>query len=119
MAVDDCIVWWIIYMQNFLTAKSACTASCSRFTGLRCDQRDAVSRAYDNLFPSAITFDVVTPIRWPMTPPNPQKVGGEYGDVRATIDLASLNRYLVDHCPFMKAPVQVKQFKVRSQQSSI
>ncbi|GLB37689.1 putative phosphotransferase enzyme family protein [Lyophyllum shimeji] len=41
----------------------------------------------------------------------PKKIGGEYGEVRANIDVASLNAYLAQCAPGIKAPVDVKQFK--------
>ena len=44
----------------------------------------------------------------------PKKIGGEYGEIRATIDIASLNAYLLTVIPAIQAPVSVKQFKVRS-----
>ena len=42
----------------------------------------------------------------------PQTIGGAIGDVRANIDIPSLNKYLTDSVKQVKAPVQVKQFKV-------
>lgn len=39
--------------------------------------------------------------------------GGEIGEVRAAIDVASLNAYLAKHAKAIKTPVDVKQFKVR------
>jgi hypothetical protein len=42
-----------------------------------------------------------------------KKTGGEYGDVRANIDVDRLNAYLAKHVPAVKTPVDVKQFKVR------
>jgi hypothetical protein len=42
----------------------------------------------------------------------PQKMGGEYGEIRASIDIDNLNAYLFKHIPGIKAPVDVKQFKV-------
>ncbi|KZT21077.1 kinase-like protein [Neolentinus lepideus HHB14362 ss-1] len=45
------------------------------------------------------------------TPSSGKKIGGEYGAVRATIDVAKLNAYLTDKVPRVKAPVDVKQFK--------
>jgi hypothetical protein len=44
------------------------------------------------------------------SPPGP--AGGEYGDVRATIDQVKLNAYLAKSVPAITAPVTVKQFKV-------
>lgn len=44
----------------------------------------------------------------------PKKIGGEYGDVRANIDEAKLNAYLLKNIPIMKGPIDVKQFKVRA-----
>ncbi len=41
-----------------------------------------------------------------------QSIGGAIGDVRANIDIRSLNKYLRDSVKQVKAPVQVKQFKV-------
>lgn len=43
----------------------------------------------------------------------PQKIGGEYGDVRASIDVDNLNAYIHKNVPVIKTPVDVKQFKVR------
>ncbi|KAK7691791.1 hypothetical protein QCA50_005194 [Cerrena zonata] len=40
-----------------------------------------------------------------------QKIGGEYGEVRANIDVERLNRYLDQHVEAVAAPVEVKQFK--------
>lgn len=39
------------------------------------------------------------------------KIGGEYGEIRATIDLDRLNAYLAKNTPGIKTPVDVKQFK--------
>ncbi|KAI0645215.1 kinase-like protein [Trametes meyenii] len=39
------------------------------------------------------------------------KIGGEYGEVRASIDAGRLNAYLTAHVPAVKAPVDIKQFK--------
>jgi hypothetical protein len=39
-------------------------------------------------------------------------IGGEYGQVRAPIDLDRLNTYLATNAPSVKTPVSVKQFKV-------
>ncbi|KAL0579602.1 hypothetical protein V5O48_002374 [Marasmius crinis-equi] len=41
----------------------------------------------------------------------PKKVGGEYGAVRANIDIPSLVRYLEKQLPELKLPVDIKQFK--------
>jgi len=41
----------------------------------------------------------------------PQKIGGEYGEVRANIDNENLNTYLAKHVPGIGIPVDVKQFK--------
>ncbi|KAJ8076697.1 hypothetical protein PM082_001120 [Marasmius tenuissimus] len=41
----------------------------------------------------------------------PKKVGGEYGDVRANINVPSLVKYLEKHLPIMNMPIEVKQFK--------
>lgn len=41
----------------------------------------------------------------------PKKIGGEIGEVRASIDVASLNAYIEKHAPAIRAPVTVKQFK--------
>ncbi|EMD33149.1 hypothetical protein CERSUDRAFT_118211 [Gelatoporia subvermispora B] len=43
--------------------------------------------------------------------PAPKKIGGEYGEVRAGIDIASLNAYLASHVKAVQGPVEVKQFK--------
>ncbi|PPQ80000.1 hypothetical protein CVT26_004404 [Gymnopilus dilepis] len=42
---------------------------------------------------------------------NSPKIGGEYGEMRANIDVSSLNTYLSKHTPGIKTPVDVKQFK--------
>jgi len=47
-------------------------------------------------------------------PTTEKKIGGEYGDVRASIDVGKLNAYLEAHVPEVTAPVTVKQFKVRT-----
>lgn len=39
-------------------------------------------------------------------------VGGEYGEIRANIDVDKLNVYLSKHVKSVQAPVEVKQFKV-------
>jgi hypothetical protein len=39
--------------------------------------------------------------------------GGEYGDVRASIDTDKLNAYLANNVPALTEPVTIKQFKVR------
>jgi hypothetical protein len=44
--------------------------------------------------------------------PLKKKIGGEYGEIRANIDVNNLNAYLNKHTPSIKAPVDVKQFKV-------
>ncbi|KAL4248300.1 Acyl-CoA dehydrogenase 10-like protein [Abortiporus biennis] len=41
----------------------------------------------------------------------PRKIGGEYGEIRANIDVDKLNTYLDKHVQAIKAPVEVKQFK--------
>ncbi|KAJ3572099.1 hypothetical protein NP233_g3308 [Leucocoprinus birnbaumii] len=40
-----------------------------------------------------------------------KKIGGEYGEIRASINVENLNAYLTKHTPSIKAPVDVKQFK--------
>lgn len=44
----------------------------------------------------------------------PKKIGGEIGEVRASIDVANLDAYIEKHVPAIRAPVTVKQFKVRT-----
>ncbi|CAE6496366.1 unnamed protein product [Rhizoctonia solani] len=39
------------------------------------------------------------------------KIGGEYGEIRASIDVQSLNKYLGQHAKNIRTPVEVKQFK--------
>ncbi|GAB1523488.1 hypothetical protein RhiTH_006638 [Rhizoctonia solani] len=39
------------------------------------------------------------------------KIGGEYGEIRANIDIQSLNKYLGQHGRGIRVPVEVKQFK--------
>ncbi|KAG6850875.1 hypothetical protein H0H93_007493 [Arthromyces matolae] len=46
-----------------------------------------------------------------MSATTPKKIGGEYGQVRANIDIDSLNSYLATHATTIKSPVDVKQFK--------
>ena len=43
-----------------------------------------------------------------------QRIGGQYGEIRAEIDIASLNDFLRRECPRIETPVEVKQFKVSS-----
>ena len=45
-------------------------------------------------------------------------MGGEYGEIRASIDIDNLNAYLSKHIPSIKAPVDVKQFKVSKEHVS-
>ncbi|EKM53394.1 uncharacterized protein PHACADRAFT_259746 [Phanerochaete carnosa HHB-10118-sp] len=40
-----------------------------------------------------------------------KKIGGEIGEVRASIDIASLNAYIERDVPAIRVPVTVKQFK--------
>ncbi|KAF8518447.1 kinase-like domain-containing protein [Gautieria morchelliformis] len=40
-----------------------------------------------------------------------RKIGGEYGEVRAAIDVGELNQYLAARVPAIHAPVWIKQFK--------
>lgn len=42
----------------------------------------------------------------------PKQIGGEYGEVRASIDASSLNAYLAKHTSRLVTPVSIKQFKV-------
>lgn len=42
----------------------------------------------------------------------PKKIGGEYGKIRAIIDVERLNAYLSENVKTIKTPVDVKQFKV-------
>lgn len=48
-----------------------------------------------------------------MSNDEPKKIGGDYGEIRANIDISGLNAYLAQHAPSIKTPVDVKQFKVR------
>ena len=41
-----------------------------------------------------------------------RRIGGEYGEVRAIIDLGKLNQYLSARVPALSSPVTMKQFKV-------
>jgi aminoglycoside phosphotransferase (APT) family kinase protein len=41
----------------------------------------------------------------------PKKIGGEYGAMRANVDIQKLNTYLKLHVPVVAAPVEVQQFK--------
>lgn len=41
-----------------------------------------------------------------------KKIGGEFGEVRANIDVESLHKYLEKHVKRVTLPVGVKQFKV-------
>jgi hypothetical protein len=45
----------------------------------------------------------------------PKSIAVEYGAIRANVDIQKLNMYLQLHVPVVVAPVQVQQFKVRSQ----
>ncbi|OAX36873.1 kinase-like protein [Rhizopogon vinicolor AM-OR11-026] len=46
-----------------------------------------------------------------MSPSTPKSTGGDYGAIRADIDIEKLNTYLKSHVPVVSAPVQVQQFK--------
>lgn len=52
------------------------------------------------------------PLFFSYTMSTPPKIGGEYGEIRATIDIDTLNVYLAKNTPGIKTPVDVKQFKV-------
>lgn len=54
-----------------------------------------------------------------MSNSSPRRVGGEYGALRANIDIDKLNAYLVAHVPAVSSPVDVQQFKVRSRLSRV
>lgn len=41
----------------------------------------------------------------------PKSIGGEYGTMRANVDIQKLNMYLELHVPVIAAPVEVQQFK--------
>jgi hypothetical protein len=41
-----------------------------------------------------------------------KKIGGEYGKIRAIIDVAKLNSFLSENVKAIQTPVDVKQFKV-------
>ncbi|KAG2366201.1 kinase-like domain-containing protein [Suillus spraguei] len=41
----------------------------------------------------------------------PKSIGGEYGAMRANVDIQKLNTYLKLHVPVVAAPIQVQQFK--------
>jgi len=43
--------------------------------------------------------------------PDSKQIGGEYGEVRASINVKQLNIYLAENVPSVKGPVNVKQFK--------
>lgn len=47
-----------------------------------------------------------------MTETQPKKIGGEYGEVRANIDIDKLNVYLKKNVEAIKGPIDIKQFKV-------
>ncbi|PSR72735.1 hypothetical protein PHLCEN_2v11430 [Hermanssonia centrifuga] len=47
-----------------------------------------------------------------------QKIGGEIGEIRASIDVSKLNAYIEKYVPAIRAPVVVKQFKPNSLDSS-
>jgi aminoglycoside phosphotransferase (APT) family kinase protein len=47
-----------------------------------------------------------------MSGSQPQKIGGEYGEVRASIDVQKLHSYLASNVKAIQTPVVVKQFKV-------
>ena len=42
------------------------------------------------------------------------QTGGDYGNIRASINVDNLNVYLAKSTPSIKTPVDVKQFKVRA-----
>jgi len=41
----------------------------------------------------------------------PQKIGGDYGEIRASIDVQKLESYLASNVKVIRTPVDVKQFK--------
>jgi hypothetical protein len=54
-----------------------------------------------------------------VNPSQPKPAGGEYGDVRASIDQVKLNAYLANSVPTITAPVTMKQFKVRASSTAL
>jgi hypothetical protein len=42
-----------------------------------------------------------------------RKIGGEYGEIRASIDIDNLSAYLSKHTPSIRTPIDLKQFKVK------
>ena len=48
-----------------------------------------------------------------------QKIGGEFGEVRANIDTDNLQKYLKANVPRIHVPITVKQFKVSVPQRSV
>ncbi|KAJ7935127.1 kinase-like domain-containing protein [Mycena leptocephala] len=40
-----------------------------------------------------------------------KKIGGEFGEVRANIDVETLSKYLLKHVKALRGPIDVKQFK--------
>jgi hypothetical protein len=61
-------------------------------------------RALLRLFFAAVAMVITSSTR---------RAGGEYGDVRASIDNVKLNAYLANSIPAVAVPVTIKQFKVR------
>jgi hypothetical protein len=41
-----------------------------------------------------------------------KKIGGEFGEVRANIDVDTLSAYLLKNVKALRGPIDVKQFKV-------
>lgn len=54
-----------------------------------------------------------------MSNSSPKRIGGEYGAIRANIDIGKLNAYLAAYVPAISSPVDVQQFKVCSQLSRV
>lgn len=50
--------------------------------------------------------------------PSDKKIGGEFGEVRANIDVVALSAYLLKNVKVLRGPIDVKQFKVSAEESS-
>lgn len=50
-----------------------------------------------------------------MSPQPAKQIGGEYGDIRANIDVENLSAYLLQNVDWLRGPFDVKQFKVCNQ----
>ena len=89
--------------SGFNTRLTGKTSGTAKIRGTVCKTKQASSPTSNSLFPREDMSSSGS---------KPKKIGGEYGEIRANIDVDKLNTYLARNVKVVKTPVAVKQFKV-------